>query len=245
MNRRPPLDDEPAHAGGKFALDPSEAQAAKPAPADERELIRDAVYNEPALPREADPRVAAAWLFAKRDETSLAGNVLVTLLAAMIGGPVAIVGVFLAGDQGWGGILYLTLFGPITEELLKLSGIVFLLELKPHRLFSAWQFPFCGLLAGLMFAVFENLTYIYVYFPMMLEPGTDLASFAAFRWLVCTPLHVVCSGIASLGLVRVWRQQCRDGQAAELSLGFPWLFAAMTLHGVYNTVALVSESLPR
>ena len=62
-----------------------------------------------------------------------------------------------------GRYLYLIVFGPVIEELAKQSGMTYLLEKKPYRVFAAWQFLFVALLSGLGFAVIENLVYIYVY----------------------------------------------------------------------------------
>ena len=138
-----------------------------------------------------------------------------------------------------GRYLYLIVFGPVIEELAKQSGMTYLLEKKPYRVFAAWQFLFVALLSGLGFAVIENLVYIYVYAPA--GGVEDIERLAAFRWVVCTLLHVVCAGIASLGLIRVWKRQVRDGRPADLAAAFPLFAAAMIVHGAYNFAAMFVE----
>ena len=132
---------------------------------------------------------------------------------------------------------YIILYGPVIEELLKQSGMIYLLEKKPYRIFSAGQFVAAGAISALVFASLENLLYIHFY-----AKGLAIQDFSAFcwyRWTVCTSLHVSCSVIASLGLVRVWKKQCADGRAADLSIGFYWFAAAMILHGLYNLTVTI------
>ena len=78
----------------------------------------------------------------------------------------------------------------------------------------------------------ENLVYIHIYGPA--NGAKDLAALTTFRWTVCTLLHVICATIASLGLVRVWRRQLRNGRPADLGAAFPYFAVAMVVHGAYN-----------
>jgi hypothetical protein len=229
-------DHEPALGHGRFDVDPAEHRA-QPVdrPADELEALRDSVAAEPALPEHADPSLWNRWLAERRGRCSRAGNLAVTALAAVLSGPLAIVGALMAGHRGTSGYVYAVVFGPVIEELLKQSGMTYLLEKKPYRVFAAWQFLFAALVSGLTFGAIENLVYIHLYAPA--GSVRDPAALAAFRWAVCTPLHVVCAAIASLGLVRVWNRQVRTGRAAELTAALPWFAVAMVLHGAYNFAA--------
>ena len=149
---------------------------------------------------------------------------------------VLIIGALMAGVPGTGGLLYAIVFGPVAEELLKQSGMTYLLEKKPYRVFAAWQFVFVAVVAGLVFATIENLVYINIYFPA--SGVRNVATAAAFRWVACTLLHVSCAAIASLGLVRVWRRQLHEGGSPELTAAFPFFIAAMVVHGTYNFAAM-------
>lgn len=231
------VDHEPALSGGRFEPDPAEERAAPvDRPASEVEALRDSVAAEPALPAHADPQQWNRWLDAKRRQCTPAGNLAVTLVVALASGPFAILGALMTGRQDVPGYLYAIVFGPVVEELLKQSGMTYLLEQKPYRVFAVWQFPFAAAMAGLTFGAIENLVYLHVYAPA--GGVRDIETLAAFRWAVCVPLHVVCATIASLGLVRAWRRQLDQGGAVELSAAFPWFVVAVVLHGTYNLAAV-------
>ncbi|HUT13449.1 MAG TPA: PrsW family glutamic-type intramembrane protease [Thermoguttaceae bacterium] len=230
------VDHEPALTGGRFEPDPAERRA-KPVggQADELELLRDSVAAEPALPQYDEPNQWSEWLQLRRRRCTLPGNLAVTLLAALLGGPFAVVGALVAGRQGMVAFVYVVVFGPIVEELLKQSGMTYVLEKKPYRVFAAWQFVFAAVVSGLAFAVIENLVYIHVY---ARQAGVeDVGKLAAYRWVVCTSLHVVCAAIASLGLIRAWRRQLREGRPVDLGAAFPWFVLAIVVHGTYNFAA--------
>ena len=160
------------------------------------------------------------------------GNLGVTLLAAVLGGPFAVIGAICSGQQGTGPIIYALVFAPVIEELLKQSGMTFVLEKKPYRVFASWQFLLAGLVSGFVFGAIENFVYM-GRFAAILSPR-DLARLAAYRWTVCTSLHVLCATIASLGLVRVWKKHARQGGPVELAAALPWFVVAMVVHGLYN-----------
>ncbi len=203
----------------------------------EVETLRDSIANEPALADRRDPELWARWLHHRRRQTTLGGNLLATLLAALLGGPFAILGALMAGQQGAIGPLYAVVVAPVVEEVLKQSGMTYVLERMPYRVFSSWQFVFAGAVSGLAFGAIENVVYIAVN-SSRLSPEA-LARLAAFRWPVCTTLHVVCATIASLGLVRAWKRQLRTGQPVQLTDAMPLLLVAMMIHGAYNLWAIV------
>ncbi|MHC4402568.1 MAG: PrsW family glutamic-type intramembrane protease [Planctomycetota bacterium] len=233
------VDHEPALAGGQPESDPAEERAGptESLPT-EVEALRDSIADEPALAEHRDPEQWSRWLQQKRAECTLPGNLGVTLLAALLGGPFAIVGAFMQGQTGLIIIIYAVLFGPVVEELLKQSGMTFVLEKKPYRVFAAWQFVFAAVVSGLVFGAIENLVYVHVYFAAADVPPEKLPELAAIRWSVCMPLHAIWAAVASLGLVRAWKRQLRDGRPADLSAAFPWFVTAIALHGLYNLSAL-------
>lgn len=236
------VNSEPTNFQGRFSPDPTE-QTVPPIDGHEDEIstIRDSVHNEPAWTSEQKQSELKQWIADKRAKCTLSGNLAVTLLAALAAGPLAIVGVFMTGRQTIFAILYGVLFAPVIEELLKQSGMIFLLEKKPYRLFSGWQFIIAAIISAALFSTIENLIYIHVY----VDPKSlnDPLAFACFRWTVCMLLHISCSVIASLGLIRVWKRQLMDGRAADLAHAFVPFAAAMVLHGAYNlAVALINPT---
>jgi len=229
---------EPDRFEGAFQPDPTEHEVP---PIDGREdeisTVRDSVLNEPAFTGELRQPAIGDWLNKKRAECTLAGNLSVTLAAALVAGPFAVIGAMTSGRQTAFWVLYMILFAPVIEELLKQSGMIYLLEKKPYRIFSAWQFVVAAVISAAIFATVENLLYIHVY--VKPEAVENFAAFCRFRWTVCTLLHVTCAAIASLGLMRVWKKQLADGRAADLAFGFWWFVAAMVVHGLYNLSTVI------
>lgn len=227
------INAEPSRFKGRFEADQSEQTVpAIDGHEDEISTIRDSVMNEPAFTGRLEQTELTAWLAVKRAQCTLAGNVWVTLAAALIAGPFAVVGAFTTGQQTAFRMLYMVLFAPIIEELLKQSGMIYLLEKKPYRIFSSTQFIAAAVISSVVFATIENLLYLNFYTnPESME---NFADFCAFRWAVCTALHVICSIIASFGLVKVWKKQLADGRAADLAGGFKFFLVAIIIHGLYN-----------
>lgn len=239
MKRRDKLfsvEHEPALQAGHFTPDPAEARAGAPGDSrSELERLRDSVAAEPALAECVAGEAWSAWLDSRRAACTPAGNLLVTLLAAVLGGPAAVLGVFLSGHQGAAGLLYVVAIAPVLEELLKQSGMLYILERMPYRISGAWQFLLAAAVSGLTFSAIENVVYVSIHAAHL--PAEKQAALAAYRWAVCTPLHVGCALLGSLGLVRVWKKRYRDGRPADLSVGMPPLVAAMAIHGTYNLLA--------
>lgn len=229
---------EPTKFNGRFMPDPTE-QAAFSIDGSEDEIstVRDSVLNEPAFTGQLHQPQLGQWLSQKRSECTLAGNLFVTLTAALIAGPFAAIGAVMAGQHTAFRLLYLVLFAPVIEELLKQSGMIYLLEKKPYRVFSSAQFIAAAFISAAFFAAIENLIYIHLY--SNAQSVSDFGMYCCYRWSVCTALHVVCSIIASLGLVRVWKKQLADGRAADLAFGFRYFLAAIVIHGLYNLIVTV------
>lgn len=225
---------------GPFECDPAEQKVpGLDGREDEIAALRDSVLNEPCFTGHLQQTELAQWIQQKKAKCTIGSSLAVTLAAALAAGPFAVLGAFMTGRQTAFAVLYSILFAPVIEELLKQSGMIYLLEKKPYRLFSVWQFIVAGAIAGAVFAAIENLLYLNLY----IRPETlqNPPAYAQFRWTVCTGLHVTCSVIASLGLGLTWRHQLAYGRAADLSHSF-WPFAlAMMLHAGYNlTVILIN-----
>lgn len=224
---------EPNRFEGAFCPDPTEQRIPMiDGHEDEISTVRDSVLNEPAFTGKLQQAELGAWLAQKRAQCTTAGSIGVTLAAALVAGPFAVIGALMTGRQTVFGILCTVLFAPIIEELLKQSGMIYVLEKKPYRIFSAWQFVVAAVISAAIFATVENLLYIHVY--VKPEVVGNFAAFCRFRWTVCTLLHVTCAVIASMGLMRVWKKQLNDGRAADLGVGFWYFASAMTVHGLYN-----------
>ena len=161
-----------------------------------------------------------------------------SVLAGIAGGLFAVPAVFLdtlGSSLGFGfglGALVLVVVGPFAEETLKQSGAVFQLEKMRGSIRHDWQFFLSGMLGGAVFSVLENLIYRYIYLANL--PPEKLADVMAFRWTICTALHILCTVISSMGLRRVWRESLERERPFRLSDAFPWFAAATAVHGLYN-----------
>ena len=155
-----------------------------------------------------------------------------TILAGITGGLFAVPAVFLSGIGSWFGLIVLVFLGPFCEETLKQSGAIFQLEKMRGSIRHNWQFFLSGALGGAVFSVLENLIYRYIYLAK-LQPE-QLANVMAFRWTMCTMLHILCTVVSSMGLRHAWRESLEKERPCRISDEFPWFAAATAIHGLYN-----------
>lgn len=162
----------------------------------------------------------------------------ISVLAGFAGGLFAIPAVFLdtlGSSLGFAlglGAAVLVVIGPFAEETLKQSGAVFQLEKMRGSIRHGWQFFLSGMLGGAVFSVLENLIYQYIYLRTL--PPEKLANIMAFRWTICTVLHILCTVISSMGLRHVWRESLEKERPCRIYEAFPWFAAATAVHGLYN-----------
>lgn len=164
---------------------------------------------------------------------------LISILSGITGGLFAVPAVFLNGIGSWFGFIVLVFLGPFTEETLKQSGAVFQLEKMPGSIRYNWQFFLSGALGGAVFSVLENLLYQNIYLAKL--PPEKLASAMAFRWSICTMVHILCTIISSMGLGHVWRESLAEARPCRISDAFPWFAAATFVHGLYNFTMLLLD----
>lgn len=212
----------------------------------EHEAARS-VYDEPGFsPELAGEKPAHALTYAAliekgRAETGPIESWLVVLGLACSSGFAAIIGAFFAGFAGGsappGGVFAIgaVFIAPPVEEVLKTALLLAVLERRPWLFRSTAQIVLVGVCSGLAFAAVENLLYLNVSVP---NPSSDLI---AWRWTICVGLHMGCTAIASLGLVKVWRRSMREHAKPRAELGAEFLVAAITVHGLYNILALVLD----
>lgn len=159
-----------------------------------------------------------------------------SILAGIAGGLFAVPAVFLDTlGSSLGFILGLgatVVIGPFAEETLKQSGAVFQLEKMRGSIRHGWQFFLSGALGGAVFSVLENLIYQYIYLRTL--PPEKLADIMAFRWTICTALHILCTVISSMGLRHVWRESLEKERPCRIYEASPWFAAATAVHGLYN-----------
>jgi hypothetical protein len=248
-SRDPSIHHEPHLQGQTFSADESEAKAAEAVrrAADKEhidEQVSHSVWDEPALStalnahEPKDALTYANWLWQRRQETSIGKSWLVTIAVVLAAGPWSIVGTFITGfGNGAVSIIAITLVGPLTEEVMKTAAALWVVEKRPFLFTSRLQIMFCVMAAGLCFAVIENLLYLNVYIS---DPSREIV---IWRWTVCVALHVGCTTISGIGLARIWKTTTNDLTPPQLSLGAPFLIAAVIIHSSYNIFAVILQNV--
>jgi len=235
----PSIEHEPQHSGARLEADPSEGTAAVPGPDSEEQRILHSAWDEPALgpalagSPPADGLDYASWIERGRQRTSAAFSWTLTAGAVLLAGPFAILGALTTSGESLLALLHLTVFGPLAEEVLKVGIPLLVVERRPYWFSSAAQILLAALGGSLAFAAVENLLYLSVY---VAHPSEVLV---AWRWTLCVALHVGCSSIAGVGLVRTWQDVLRRRERPRFGIAAPWFVVAVTIHGLYNLMALL------
>src|SRR5690606_7996590 len=123
------------------------------------------IYSEPHLAADVEPEETelAQLINQQRAETSPLALAAVVILVAFLAGPVSILGTLAAGNQGYVRSLYLVAGGPVIEEMMKLGGLLYLLEKKPWYITHGWQIVLAACISALLFGIIENLVYGGIY----------------------------------------------------------------------------------
>lgn len=170
-------------------------------------------------------------------ETRTSTRLGVMLLLVLAAGPFGVFGAFWSVLGGASGLGYLavTVTGPVVEEMTKVALILWIAERRPWLLSGAAATVLVGLLSGATFGAIENVIYLKVYFP---DEATELAP---WRWFGTMPMHAVASAIAAGGVARAWSEAMRERRPLRIATAFPWIVAAMVLHGAFNAAAIVGS----
>lgn len=244
------IENEPHFFGSGYEQDASERTAGfgldplggPPTIDDEME---HGIWDEPAFRANAAGNIPAAavtyerWLDEGVRETTGARSAIVGLLLALLSGPWAVVATLVSqfGSEaaGVGSILAICLVGPLLEEVLKASGLLWVIEKRPYLLRDRRQILFSAAMSGFCFAAMENFLYLKVY---IADPTRELA---LWRWTICVLLHVGCTSISGYGLARVWERTMSGRTRPNLGLASPFMVAAIVCHAAYNTAMVVLE----
>jgi len=200
------------------------------------------VWDEPGLsPQFAGETPSDAvtwyrWYCSQIVATSESFSWLVTLIVVLAGGVLAILGTFATQSVFGATMVAVTMFGPATEEIMKIAIPLWVVEKRPWLYRNVGQILICALASGAAFAAVENVIYLNVYVP---NPPAGLV---AWRWTVCVLLHTACSTIAGIVVTRIWQKLQQHRRAPVLADGAPWIIAAIAIHGLYNGTVTVLEA---
>lgn len=229
-NIPPPLPDKHAMPDTYDSTAPCES---------EMEHILHSIYSEPHLAAnfEAEETELAQLIQHERAGSSPLALAGVVLLVAFLAGPISILGTMAAGNQGYIKSLYLVAGGPVIEEMMKLGGLLYLLEKKPWYITHGWQIIVAACISAFLFGVIENLVYGGVYLVPL--SGFARETLMEFRWSVTVLLHTGTTLIGAMGLRKAWQKTVARGRLFDSQIAEPYIAAAVIIHGGYNALALL------
>ncbi len=246
ISHDPSIEHEPHLADNEFPDDETEATAGlgmDPIGGGESfdDEVEHGVWDEPGISRDLtgpipdDAATYAAWLAKGRQEVTAQKSWRICWLVVLLAGPWSVLATFITHFSGGfrGGIVVICVIGPIIEEIMKASAILWIVEKRPYFFTSRLQILICALASGFCFAVIENFLYLNVY---IADPTPTII---LVRWTACVALHVGCTLIAGWGLSRVWRRTMNSSTRPDIRKASPYLMAAATVHGLYNTSAVL------
>jgi protease prsW family protein len=244
-SKDPSVFEEPHFQKRKFQLDPSETKAVENLVGDNalkdlrEEELEHGVWDEPAVSevmagrKPEDAITYASWIREKRERTGPLKPIAVTVGIALLAGPFAVLGAIFNTQGSAFAIILIVIFAPVVEEMMKNAISLYVVEKQPWLFRSPAQILICALASGFIFAAIENLLYLNIY------TRSPSAGLVQWRWTVCVALHMGCAFIMSLGLVRVWKNVWQTYERPQISLAYPYIIAAMIIHGSYNLVAVL------
>ena len=242
MNRPsddPSIEHEPHFRSGGFTPDPGEPAARQTVDAANQkqsydDRVEHTVWDEPSLARDlagetpSDGLTYAGWLERRIAETSASYSWSIAAIIAITAGPWAIVGSFIGGGHTVFGIVMFTVFGHVMEEMMKVAAALWVVEKRPFLFRSRLQIAVCVLAGAFVFAAVENALYLNVY---VHEPSELLIR---WRWTIYVALHMGCSFIAGLGLMKIWHPTIEHRARPQLTSGAAYIVTAIVIHGAYN-----------
>lgn len=151
----------------------------------------------------------------------------------MIGGLVGIVGAIIEETKAFP-LFAPFVAAPIIEEALKPAGVYLLLGRFQNLLRNQLYTAYLSALAGLSFAVVENIVYLYIYFP------DHTSSLVIYRFTVNVFVHSLASFIFGFGINQKLVASIK-GEIPFLTGSKKFFIAAILLHAFYNIGAFIAQ----
>lgn len=152
---------------------------------------------------------------------------------AVLGGLIGILGAFIEEGKSLNPFLPF-IVAPIVEEALKPAGVYFILGKYQRLLRSQLYTAFLCALAGVSFAVVENLVYLYIYIPQHSQ------SLVLYRFTVNVFVHSLTSFILGFGINQSLISSVK-GEVPFLKGSKKFFVIAILIHAIYNTGAFIAQ----
>jgi hypothetical protein len=205
------------------------------------QVVGDHVGDEPALQwRQMTPHTAT--MIAERRESSRPwANGLIWVGAILVAIPASVLGLLsstlIVDGFGWG--LTAVVLGPLVEQMLRLAGLLWIVERRPWIIRRGTSLIVAACLVGMVYgttmiwhlSLTSDADAQWVPFVRLFLDLPDIPVWA--RWLL-VPMHTITAGIAGIGLWRIFRGGPGAGRSADTAPGFPWFVTAMVVHLIFN-----------
>lgn len=175
------------------------------------------------------------WLAEHKAGVSPRKSWLIAALVPAFGVPFGLVCALVTVE--YAGVINFVVVGPVIAEVLKVAVGSTLIERRGFQIRRAGQVYLMMLGSAIVFAAAQNAVYL-----MLLFRNSPI-ELVAYRWFACLPLHVLCTLIATRGLVSVWERTVRERRAISVTRAYPSLVAAIVLHAVYNACVYLGGHL--
>lgn len=176
------------------------------------------------------------WLAEHDGQVSSRKSWLIAAIVPFLGVPFALGCALLTVE--YFGVIYFVVFGPLVTEVLKIAVASMLVERRSYLIRRPGQLYLMTLGTAALFAVMQNTVYLWFYFK-----NVSSIEFAAYRWLIGPLLHILCTAVATHGLVPVWERSGEEQRAPSVTRAYPWLMGAILVHALYNTCVYVGGHL--
>ena len=176
-------------------------------------------------PREGEVTYAQ-WVAEKTRRASTPRMGLLTIMMALAGLPCGAIGALLCVE--YASILNFVLTGPVVSEMLKMAGVVILLERSSTLIRSSGHLYLLMIASVMGFVVGQNAVYL------LLLYKNSAMELLVYRWMLGPVLHGICTLVATQGLVLAWRQAQTEQRKISLTTAYPYVLTAIVMHGVFN-----------
>jgi RsiW-degrading membrane proteinase PrsW (M82 family) len=189
----------------------------------------------PCYPEEFSPSIQPAQRFTAKNNRP-AYDVVLLFFFALLPIPFAFFYAVFIGPFLRDSTVRAILYAPFIEEFFKIIGIFIFILLHSKKINSSVQIVWASFIAAFSFAIVENI--LYAYFRLAKVNSQLFIEVMTFRWFFLTLIHVLCTLIASMGMIYLWK--CKQAEKKP-SIIKPLLYfmIAVFIHGLYNTLVLI------